>query len=321
MIEEFMLLANETVARHVEGLKLPFLYRVHEKPDSEKLEALSVFLETLGYGIKSHGDVKPVHFQRLLGRVKGTPEENVVNRVTLRSLKKARYSEQNLGHFGLASEHYCHFTSPIRRYPDLIVHRIVKETLHGGMNKRRAARWATYLPQAALHCSNREVVAVEAERMADNLKKCEYMQSRVGTVETGVISGVTQYGFYVELKNTVEGMVRLQSIEGDYYVCDEKNYRIVGRSNGRVFRLGDEVKVRVAGVDMENANISFELVNSAKAGEPANAAGKKPPRKAYKTPRENGGSKQKAAGEGKRKRGGRGGAAAKAQAARKAPRR
>ena len=149
MIEEFMLLANETVAKHIGGLNIPLMYRVHEMPDGEKLESLSAFLETLGYGIKSHGEVKPMNFQRLLNRVKGTPEENVVSRVTLRSLKKARYSEHNFGHFGLASEHYCHFTSPIRRYPDLVVHRIVKETLNGKMNKRRTAHWKTYLPEAS----------------------------------------------------------------------------------------------------------------------------------------------------------------------------
>ncbi len=297
MIEEFMLLANETVAKHIGGLNIPLMYRVHEMPDGEKLESLSAFLETLGYGIKSHGEVKPMNFQRLLNRVKGTPEENVVSRVTLRSLKKARYSEHNFGHFGLASEHYCHFTSPIRRYPDLVVHRIVKETLNGKMNKRRTAHWKTYLPEASQRCSEREVVAVEAERMADNLKKCEYMLSRIGMVETGVISGVTQYGFYVELPNTVEGMVRLNAVEGDYYICDEKNYRIVGKNTGKTFRLGDEVKVLVAGVDMENANISFELASG--KGAKTAEGGKKEPRKAYKTPRN--GEKAK---EGKPKKGG-----------------
>ncbi len=265
MIEEFMLVANETVAGHIAKLNLPFMYRVHETPDEEKLTALSAFLETLGYGIKTHGEVRPMNYQKLLNRVKGTPEENVVNRVTLRSLKKARYSEHNFGHFGLAAEHYCHFTSPIRRYPDLVVHRIVKETLHGGISKRRAGHWAAWMPQAAQHCSQREVAAVEAERMADNLKKCEYMQGRIGETERGIISGVTQYGFYVELPNTVEGMVRIASIEGDYYICDEKNYRIVGRSTGKTYRLGDEVEVRVAGVDMENANISFVLATSSGA--------------------------------------------------------
>lgn len=295
MIEEFMLLANETVAKHISGLKAPFLYRVHETPDGEKLENLSAFLESLGYGIKSHGDVKPMHFQRLLNRVKGTPEENIISRVALRSLKKARYSEQNLGHFGLALEHYCHFTSPIRRYPDLVVHRVIKDTLRGGMDKRRAARWASRMPDTALHCSNREVAAVEAERMADNLKKCEYMQGRIGAEETGIISGVAQYGFYVELPNTVEGMVRLQTLEGDYYICDEKNYRIVGRGTGKTFRLGDEVKVRVAGVDMETFNVTFELISGGSAGDKDGKGAKKEPRNAYKTPREQTAGKEKAA--------------------------
>ncbi len=260
MIEEFMLIANETVAQHMRDMGLPMMYRVHETPDKEKLTELNAFLQTLGYGIKNLSNIQPRALQKVLAIAKNTKEENVVNRVVLRSLKKARYCESCLGHFGLAAPMYCHFTSPIRRYPDLIVHRLLKEMLHGGLNNKRIDAWTEKLPEQARHLSERERVAMEAERAVDDLKKCEYMKSRIGAVETGIISGVAQYGFFVELSNTVEGMVRAASIDGDYFVCDEKNYRMVGRNSGRVYRLGDEVKVKIAGVDMESANIDFELV-------------------------------------------------------------
>lgn len=264
MIEEFMLIANETVAQHARTMGMPFMYRVHEAPDKEKLQILNTFLGTLGYGIKNIGNVRPATLQKVLLASKGTKEETVVNRVTLRSLKKARYSPESIGHFGLAADYYCHFTSPIRRYPDLTVHRLLKEMLHGALDEKRAAQWTERLEETARHCSDRESVAVEAERAADDLKKCEYMKDRIGAVETGIISGVAQYGFFVQLPNTVEGMVRIGSIEDDYYVLDEKNYRMVGRSSGRVFRLGDEVRVKVAGADMETANVDFVLERGAR---------------------------------------------------------
>ncbi len=259
MIEEFMLLANETVAQHARTMGLPFMYRVHETPDKEKLQNLNTFLGTLGYGIKNLGNVRPATLQKVLLASKGTKEEMVIHRVTLRSLRKARYSPESLGHFGLAAEYYCHFTSPIRRYPDLTVHRLLKEMIHGTLDEKRAAEWMAKLEEMARHCSERESVAVEAERAADDLKKCEYMKDRIGAVETGIISGVAQYGFFVQLPNTVEGMVRIGSIEDDYYVLDEKNYRMVGRASGRSFRLGDEVRVKVAGADLETANVDFVL--------------------------------------------------------------
>ncbi|MEG1547360.1 MAG: ribonuclease R [Clostridia bacterium] len=264
MIEEFMLIANETVAQHVRDLEMPFMYRVHETPDKEKLTNLNTFLGTMGYGLKNLNNVRPSTLQRVLISCRGTKEENIICRVTLRSLKRARYCESCLGHFGLAADSYCHFTSPIRRYPDLVVHRILKELLHGELNTKRAENWTERLPEMARHCSDREQVATEAERAADDLKKCEYMQARIGNVETGLISGVIQYGFFVQLSNTVEGMVRVASIKDDFYTCDEKNYRFVGRSNGRVFRLGDEVQVKIAGVDIESANVDFELYDTGK---------------------------------------------------------
>ncbi len=259
MIEEFMLLANETIAQHARTMGLPFMYRVHETPDKEKLQILNTFLGTLGYGIKNLSNVRPATLQKVLLASQGTKEETVIHRVTLRSLRKARYSPESLGHFGLAADYYCHFTSPIRRYPDLIVHRLLKEMIHGTLDEKRAAEWTAKLEEMARHCSERESVAVEAERAADDLKKCEYMKDRIGAVETGIISGVAQYGFFVQLPNTVEGMVRIGSIEDDYYVLDEKNYRMVGRSSGRSFRLGDEVRIKVAGADMETANVDFVL--------------------------------------------------------------
>lgn len=259
MIEEFMLLANETVAQHLSDAGAPCMYRVHEKPDQEKLVDLNTFLQSLGYGIKNIKDVQPRTFQRILLSAKGTKEENIVNRVALKSLKKARYSEQSLGHFGLAAQYYCHFTSPIRRYPDLVVHRILKLQLHGALDAKLSEKIVAQLPESAKHCSERERIAMEAERAVDDLKKCEYMQSRIGNVYSGLISGVINYGFFVELLNTVEGMVRLNSLEDDFYTHDEKNHRMIGRNSGRIYRLGDIVEVRVAGVDMDARTIDFEI--------------------------------------------------------------
>lgn len=263
MIEEFMLLANETVANHARQMGIPFLYRVHETPDKEKLQQLNTFLHTLGYGIKSLNNLRPATLQKVLLASKGTKEEAVISRVTLRALRKARYAPECLGHFGLAMADYCHFTSPIRRYPDLTVHRLLKAMLHGELDETQRADWAQRMEEIAQHCSQRELAALEAERAADDLKKCEYMKDRIGTVETGIISGVAQYGFFVQLPNTVEGMVRIGSMEDDYYILDEQNYRMVGRSTGKVYRLGDQVTIRVTGADLETGNVDFVLERSA----------------------------------------------------------
>ena len=263
MIEEFMLLANETVANHARQMGIPFLYRVHETPDKEKLQQLNTFLHTLGYGIKSLNNLRPATLQKVLLASKGTKEEAVISRVTLRSLRKARYAPECLGHFGLAMADYCHFTSPIRRYPDLTVHRLLKAMLHGELDEKQRADWAQRMEEIAQHCSQRELAALEAERAADDLKKCEYMKDRIGTVETGIISGVAQYGFFVQLPNTVEGMVRIGSMGDDYYILDEQNYRMVGRSTGKTYRLGDQVTIRVTGADLETGNVDFILERSA----------------------------------------------------------
>lgn len=265
MIEDFMLAANETVAAHAAAADIPMMYRVHETPDKEKLNELNVFLNTLGLGAKSLAGAKPATLQRILLKAKGTPEEALVNRVVLRSMRKARYAPQCLGHYGLAAEYYCHFTSPIRRYPDLTVHRMMKLLISGEMTKELAAKYNSGMEELAKLCSEREVAAMEAERAADDLKKCEYMASRVGSVENGIISGVAQYGFFVRFGNTVEGMVRVGSLRDDFYTLDEKRYRFVGRNSGRMFRLGDEVRVKVAAVDVGACTIDLELARSTHA--------------------------------------------------------
>ncbi len=286
MIEEFMLLANETVAKHAAALGMPFVYRVHETPDKTRLADLNTFLNTLGYGVKNLASVKPMAFQRILLKVKGTKDEALVSRVTLRAMKKARYAAECLGHFGLAAEYYCHFTSPIRRYPDLTAHRMLKAMLHGEMSKERMEKENERMPELAAHCSARELAAVEAERAADDLKKCEYMQDRIGAVETGLVSGVAQYGFFVRLSNTVEGMVRAASIPGDYYICEEKNYRIVGKNTGRAFRMGDMVRVKVEAVDIAACTIDFRLATGTRTESAAKSQESKPETIASAAPKE-----------------------------------
>ncbi len=274
IIEECMLIANETVAQHMAYMHVPYLYRVHETPDKERLTELNAFLQTLGYGIRNIRDIQPRAFQRVLEAAKGTKEENVVSKVVLRSMKRARYSETCLGHFGLAAKYYCHFTSPIRRYPDLMGHRILKEFIHGELDEKRVAKLMERLPAIAQQCSELERRATEAERAVEDLKKCEYMKARIGETCAGVIAGVTSFGFFVELGNTVEGLVRMNALDDDFYVADEKNYRIVGRSRGRVFRLGDEVNVRVAAVNMDARTIDFELVTTGREKRGRNGTGR-----------------------------------------------
>jgi len=261
IIEEFMLVCNETVAEHMAHLEKPMIYRVHEVPDEEKIAELAAFLGGFGLTLRrGNGPLRPKALQNVLLKAEGRPEENIVSRVSLRSLKKARYCEQNLGHFGLAAEYYCHFTSPIRRYPDLLAHRIIKETLHGRLSARRTASLQTRLPEAALHCSERERAAMETEREVDDLKKCEYLSGHVGEQFKGVISGVTSFGIFVELPNTCEGLVRISDLSDDYYVFEEKNYRYVGRHHGAVYRLGDTVQITVSAVDLETHRADFALV-------------------------------------------------------------
>jgi len=261
MIEEFMLVCNETIAEYMYWQELPFMYRVHEDPDIEKMLDFNEFIHNFGYYLKGIGEgVHPKVLQELLENVKGKPEEGIISAVMLRSLQKARYSHENLGHFGLATKNYCHFTAPIRRYPDLMIHRIIKESIHGKLNKKRIKELEEMLPSMAEHCSKRERVADEAERETDDLKKVEFMLDKLGQEFDGIISGVTNYGIYVQLPNTVEGLVRISAIEDDYYVYNEKHYCLIGERTRRILRLGDSVRVKVAKVDMVMRNIDFVLV-------------------------------------------------------------
>lgn len=269
IIEEFMLAANETVAEHFHWMKLPFIYRVHEEPNAEKLMAFMEFVTNFGYSIRGKGNsVHPRALQQLLEEVKGKPEEIIISTVMLRSMKQARYDAESLGHFGLATEFYTHFTSPIRRYPDLIVHRLIREWVargQGEMPAERLQHWAELLPAIAEHASQRERLAVDAERETDDLKKAEFMLQRVGEEFEGVISGVTSFGIFVELPNTIEGLVHVSYLTDDYYHYHEKMYALVGERTGKQYRIGDVVQVRVSNVNVDERAIDFEIVGMKKS--------------------------------------------------------
>ncbi|MEK7825445.1 MAG: ribonuclease R, partial [Nitrospirota bacterium] len=262
IIEEFMLAANETVAEHICRLEIPFLYRIHEEPNPEKMIAFSEFIHNFGLRLKVTGGIRPLTLSEILDRVKDTPEERLINHVLLRSMKRARYSAENLGHFGLAAEFYTHFTSPIRRYPDLIVHRIIREVgRKKALARKRAEHWKEILPNIALQTSDRERLAMEAERESVNRQKVRFMADKEGEEHDGFITGVTAYGFFVELETLfVEGLVRVSTISDDYYVYHEKQHAFIGDHSQRIFRLGDKVRVRVKRVDIENRTIDFTLV-------------------------------------------------------------
>lgn len=257
LIEDFMLMANETIAEEFYWLEMPFVYRNHEAPDPEKMVKLNIFINNFGYHIHSNGDsVHAKEVQKLLNRIAGTPEEGVISRLTLRSMKQAKYAPECLGHFGLAARYYCHFTSPIRRYPDLQIHRIIKEYLHG-MSEDRMRHYDSILDERASRASLCERRADEAEREVEKRKKAEYMSHFLGEEFDGVISGVTGWGLYVELPNTVEGMVRMADLQGDYYHYDEANARLVGERSHRIFALGQRIHVQLAAVDSLLSTIDF----------------------------------------------------------------
>ena len=261
IIEDFMLAANETVAEHYMRRDIPFVYRVHEEPDPEKIRKLETLIRKFGYGIKVKNDeVHPKELQKLLERIKGTPQEALISSITLRSMQRAKYSTECQGHYGLACKYYCHFTSPIRRYPDLQIHRIIKEGLHGKLKDERIAHYKKILDEVAARSSSRERLADEAERETDKLKKAEYMQERIGEEFEGVISGVTNWGIYVALPNTIEGLVHISKIEGDFFDYDEDNYELTGERTGRRYTLGQPVRVRVSDVDMSLRAVDFALV-------------------------------------------------------------
>lgn len=265
IIEDFMLIANETVAEDYFWQEVPFVYRTHENPDPEKMIKLAMFISNFGYGIKtSDYEIHPKELQKLLNRISGTDEEALISRLTLRSMKQARYTTVNSGHFGLATQYYCHFTSPIRRYPDLQIHRIIKENLHGGMTDKKRKHFTSILPEVADHSSYTERRAEEAERDTEKLKKVQYMSKRIGEVYDGVISGVTQYGLYVELNNTIEGLVRISTLTDDYYYYNEEKYEMTGQETGNCYKLGQRVKIKVTGADKMTRTIDFELESEVK---------------------------------------------------------
>ena len=261
IIEDFMLMANETVAEEYYWRELPFLYRTHEVPDEEKIRQLSTFINNFGYHIHVRNEVRPKEIQKLLERVDGTPEEALISRLALRSMKQARYTTENTGHFGLAAKYYTHFTSPIRRYPDLQIHRIIKENLRGRLNEDRIAHYEEILPKVAAQCSDRERRAEEAEREVVRMKKAEYMYSHIGEEYDGVISGVTKWGVYVELPNTVEGLVHVADMRDDHYEFSEQTYGLTGQHTGKSYKLGQSVRVCVTDADKLQRTVNFEIIS------------------------------------------------------------
>ena len=261
LIEEFMLAANETVAEDYYWQEIPFLYRTHDNPDGEKMQKLATFIHNFGHIMKgAKDDIHPKEIQKLLVSIEGTPEEALISRLTLRSMKQAKYTPENTGHFGLAAKYYCHFTSPIRRYPDLQIHRIIKESLHGDLKEGRIAHYENLLGNVGNSCSKLERRADEAERETEKLKKVEYMSQHWGEVFSGVVSGVTQWGIYVELDNTIEGLVHVSNLKGDYFNFIEERYEMVGERTGKTYKLGQTVYVTLRDLDKRNRTIDFDLV-------------------------------------------------------------
>lgn len=256
IIEDFMLAANETVAEDYFWQDMPFLYRTHENPDPEKMRKLATFINNFGYTLRLTDDLRPKEIQKLLSEIEGSDAENLISRLTLRSMKKAKYTTECVGHFGLAAKYYCHFTSPIRRYPDLQIHRIIKENLHGGLSPKSADHYDAILPDVAVQTSAMERRAADAERDTDKLKMAEYMEQFVGETFDGVVSGVTAWGVYVELPNTIEGMVSINNMKG-FYTFDEEHYEMVGELGNRSYKLGQKVKVVVIGTDKILRTIDF----------------------------------------------------------------
>lgn len=260
LIEEFMLVCNETVAERFFWAQIPFLYRIHEDPNPEKVADFLRFIHNFGYSIRGK-ELHPKDFQRLTDEIKGRREEPVISTLLLRTMQKAVYSSEPGKHFGLAAQYYSHFTSPIRRYPDLQIHRIIKETLRGSLSHRRMEHLEGWLPEVADHTSMTERRAEEAEREVDDLKKAQYMAERIGEEYDGIVSSVTSFGMFVQLENTIEGLVHFSNMEDDFYFFDEENYMIVGERTKRTYRLGDEVRIKVIGADIGKKNIDFAIAS------------------------------------------------------------
>ena len=268
IIEDFMLAANETIAEDYFWQELPFEYRVHEAPDAEKVKQLGVLISKFGFYFKASRDnVHPKEFQKLIDSISGSECENLVSRMTLRTMKQAKYSTECTGHFGLACRYYCHFTSPIRRYPDLQIHRIIKDNLRGRMNESKIEHYQSILPEVAKRSSEMERRADEAERETIKLKKTEYMQAHIGEEFDGVISGITKWGMYVELPNTIEGLVHVTNMTDDHYEYNEERYEMIGMHTRKVYKLGEALRVQVLDADRLMRTIDFKIVNQGGAGD------------------------------------------------------
>ena len=266
MIEEFMLLANETVARFAFEHELPFLYRIHGTPDGERIETLNRFMGNFGHRLKGDpNEMEPKEIQKLMEDISGTPEEEMLSRLVLRSMQQAKYDTECEGHFGLALKYYTHFTSPIRRYPDLQIHRILKEHLHGDLKKKKLSYYEGALPVVATETSRLERRADEVEREVEKLKKVQFISSYIDQEFLGVISGITKWGIYVELPNTVEGMIPIVSLDDDYYDFDEEHYCLIGERTGNTFTLGEPLRIVVKKADFETRTIDFDLAGKKKA--------------------------------------------------------
>ena len=261
LIEDFMLAANETVAEDYFWQEVPFVYRTHDNPDPEKIRSLAAFINNFGYSIRiSNDEIHPKELQKLLEKIDGSDEEALLSRLTLRSMKRAQYTTDCSGHFGLAAKYYTHFTSPIRRYPDLQIHRIIKECLHGRMDDKRTSHYNKILPDVTKQASRTERRADDAERDVEKMKKTEYMAGHIGEIFDGVISGITAWGIYVELPDTIEGMVHVTALDGDYFKYDEEHYEMVGEATGKTYRLGEQVKVKCIGADKLQRIIDFKMI-------------------------------------------------------------
>ncbi|WP_205091497.1 ribonuclease R [Thalassobacillus pellis] len=262
LIEEYMLAANETVAEHFHWMDVPFIHRIHQDPDPDKLQHFFEFVANLGYVVRgTSNEIHPQALQKVLESIEGTQEEMIISKLMLRSMQQAKYDPQSIGHFGLATDFYTHFTSPIRRYPDLIVHRLIRTyAVENKLDYKTRQHWKEQMPEIARHSSEMERAAVDAERETDDLKKAEFMQDKIGEEFEGVISSVTSFGLFVELPNTVEGLVHVSYLTDDYYRFDERHYAMIGERTGNVFRIGDEVTVRVTNVNLEERVVDFEIV-------------------------------------------------------------